>query len=220
MAPIPVKWLQAPSSFPEKLTGPGKENKTVETRIWLRLVLISAGTPLCPYEIAYRRDRPFRGSPKGGLCTSFSMAMRSQAGRGWRLTTECDEGSGSRRCRRRLLAWALLLLIFLVGLNAGAGAEISAPAVGEHRVLQYVNSSDTSSGQTEYMLEVGEDSVVDLLLVGGGGGGSTGLQPPTHQCAAFCLALLALRALPSAQPRAHPNSPALELCPSARLCVH
>ncbi|KAJ1465859.1 hypothetical protein T484DRAFT_1922508, partial [Baffinella frigidus] len=65
-----------------------------------------------------------------------------------------------------------MLLTFLVGLYPGSGAEI--PAVGEYQDLRYVNSSSNGFGQTEYTLEVGEDSVVDLLLVGGGGGGATG----------------------------------------------
>jgi hypothetical protein len=91
----------------------------------------------------------------------------------------------------RQLAWTLLLLMFLMGLDPGSGAEMTpAPAVGEHQVLQYVNSSGTGFGQTEYMLELGEDSVVDLLLVGGGGGGSTGLPPLplTHQSCCLLLA--------------------------------
>ena len=108
----------------------------------------------------------------------------------WRLSTDCGEGSGCRRRQMRQLAWTLLLLTFLVGLDPGSGGMTQAPAVGEHRVLQYVNSSDTGSGQTEYTLELGEDSVVDLLLVGGGGGGSTGLPPLplTHQSCCLLLA--------------------------------
>jgi len=117
-------------------------------------------------------------------------------GGAWRLSTDCGEGSGCRRRQMRQLAWTLLLLMFLMGLDPGSGAEMTpAPAVGEHQVLQYVNSSGTGSGQTEYMLVLEQDSGVALLLVGGGGGGSTGPPPPTHSpivLASACLCWLYL----------------------------